>query len=93
MQYARHAFICIVFIFHAVPVCQLVVRVRAVGRGVAEIAKIFCARHTEMRKIHFGHWQWVPAGAAAVAAAIFMLERYLYTTDSVNCGCMCSLYL
>lgn len=66
---------------------------------------------TEMRKIHFGHWQWVPAACVVGAApplfilsvsssstppfpsdastvAIFMLEYYLCTADSVNCGCI-----
>lgn len=83
-------------------VCRAVPR-RAGGgaRGVAEPSRVwrksqkYFVHATEMRKIHFGHWQWVPAAfvrsgclcllcappfpSAVSTVAICMLEYYLCT--------------
>lgn len=98
--------------------CRFANCVHSPVRGVALPSRVwrksqkYFVHATEMRKIHFGHWQWVPAASIAGVApplpvsslcppstppllstastvAIFMLEYYLCTTDSLNCGCIC----
>lgn len=71
--------------------------------GVAEIAKIFCARHTEMRKIHFwplamgASWRCcrllLPLLLQFLCSNIICIQQIRLTaavTVSIACICICN---